>query len=88
MLHLDQEFYGSAFRSDASGLAAEIIATLDDGTELRMRSGRRQGGFWIPMSWERHGPAMSAYDEFMPLTLADGQTGYGLGEHGNVRQLY
>lgn len=73
---------------DASGLAAEVIATLDDGTELSMRSQGRRGGFWIPMSWERRGPAMSAYDEFAPFALPDGSPGYGVAEHGTVRQLF
>lgn len=73
---------------DASGLAAEVIFGLDDGSELRLRSQGRRGGFWIPMSWERHGPAMSAYDEFAPFTLPDGSAGFGVAEHGSVRQLY
>jgi hypothetical protein len=73
---------------DASGLAAEIIFTIEGGDELRLRSQGRRGGFWIPMSWERRGPAMSAYDEFAPFTLPDGSTGFGVAEHGTVRQLY
>jgi hypothetical protein len=72
---------------DASGLAAEIIFGLDD-SELRLRSQGRRGGFWIPMSWERRGPAMSAYDEFAPFTTSDGASGFGVAEHGTVRQLY
>ena len=73
---------------DASGLCAEARFTLDDGEELALRSQGRRGGFWIPMSWERHGPAMSAYDEFAPFRSAHGQEGFGVAEHGNVRQLY
>ena len=73
---------------DASGLCAEARFTLDDGERLALRSQGRQGGFWIPMSWERHGPTMSAYDEFAPFRTADGQEGFGVAEHGNVRQLY
>jgi hypothetical protein len=73
---------------DASGLCAEARFTLEDGEELALRSQGRQGGFWIPMSWERHGPTMSAYDEFAPFRTADGQEGFGVAEHGNVRQLY
>jgi hypothetical protein len=73
---------------DASGLCAEAIFGLEGGDELRLRSQGRQGGFWIPMSWERHGPTMSAYDEFCPFTTPDGTRGYGVAEHGNVRQLY
>lgn len=73
---------------DASGLCAEARFTLEDGQELALRSQGRQGGFWIPMSWERHGPAMSAYDEFAPFRAAGGQEGFGVAEHGTVRQLY
>jgi hypothetical protein len=73
---------------DASGLCAEARFALDDGTQLALRSQGRKGGFWIPMSWERHGPTMSAYDEFASFKTADGQEGFGVAEHGNVRQLY
>ena len=73
---------------DASGLCAEARFTLEDGEELTLRSQGRQGGFWIPMSWERHGPTMSAYDEFAPFRTAHGEEGFGVAEHGNVRQLY
>jgi hypothetical protein len=73
---------------DASGLCAEAIIGLDAGEEMRLRSQGRRGGFWIPMSWERHGPTMSAYDEFCAFKLPDGTEGFGLGEHGSVRQLY
>jgi len=73
---------------DASGLCAEARFGLDDGETLAMRSEGRRGGFWIPMSWERHGPTMSAYDEFCAFRLPDGREGFGVAEHGNVRQLY
>jgi hypothetical protein len=73
---------------DASGLCAEAIFGLASGEELRMRSQGREAGFWLPMGWERKGPAMSAYDEFCPFVLPDGTRGYGVAQHGNVRQLY
>jgi hypothetical protein len=73
---------------DASGLCAEAIFGLESGEELRMRSQGREAGFWLPMGWERRGPAMSAYDEFCPFVLADGTAGYGVAQHGNVRQLF
>jgi hypothetical protein len=73
---------------DASGLCAEAIFRLQDGGELRMRSQGRRGGFWVPMSWERHGPTMSVYDEFCPFRLPDGTEGFGVAEHGNVRMLF
>jgi hypothetical protein len=71
---------------DASGLCAEAIIGLENGRELRARSQGRQGGFWIPMSWERHGPTMSAYDEFASFQIG-GDEGFGVAEHGFVRQL-
>jgi hypothetical protein len=73
---------------DASGLCAEARFETEAGERLAMRSQGRDGGFWIPMSWERHGPTMSAYDEFCPFKMPDGTLGYGVAEHGNVRQLH
>ena len=73
---------------DASGLCAEAIFGLEGGEEIRLRSQGRRGGFWVPMSWERHGPTMSVYDEFCPFRTAEGIDGFGVAEHGNVRQLF
>jgi hypothetical protein len=73
---------------DASGLCAEARFSLQDGENLVLRSMGRQGGFWVPMSWERQGPTMSCYDEFAPFRTPDGQEGFGVAEHGNVRQLF
>jgi len=73
---------------DASGLCAEARFKLEDAQDVLLRSQGRQGGFWLPMSWERHGPTMSAYDEFAPFRTADGQEGFGVAQHGYVRQLY
>jgi hypothetical protein len=72
---------------DASGRCAGAIFELENGEEWPARSLWRKGGFWIPMSWERHGPTMSAYDEFAPFPLADGTEGFGVAEHGFVRKL-
>jgi hypothetical protein len=73
---------------DASGLCAEARSELEDGRNLVLRSQGRQGGFWLPMSSERNGPTMSAYDEFAPFRTSDGQDGFGVAQHGYVRQLY
>jgi hypothetical protein len=73
---------------DASGLCAEAIFGLEGDEELRMRSQGRRGGFWVPMSWERRGPTMSVFDEFCGFRLPDGTDGFGVAEHGNVRQLF
>jgi hypothetical protein len=73
---------------DASGLCAEVTFGLVDGGDLSMRSTGRRGGFWIPMSWERQGPTMSAYDEFCGFRTSDGIEGFGVAEHGSVRRLF
>lgn len=72
---------------DASGLfAAAEIAVEGRGT-MALRATRRTGGFWVPMGWERVGPAMSAYDEFLEIRTGDGAVGHGLVEQGIVRRL-
>jgi hypothetical protein len=39
------------------------------------------------MGWERIGPTMSAYDEFLEITTGTGRVGYGLVEQGIMRRL-
>ena len=73
---------------DASGLAAAAHLTLTDGTALTVRSAARVGGFWVPMGWARRGPAMSSYDEFAAVTTDRGERGFGMFEHGIIRQLF
>ena len=72
---------------DAAGLFVGARVTVSDGTSFTARIGERTGGFWVPMGWERTGPAMSAYDEFFSLTTDDGRTGHGFVEQGIVRRL-
>jgi len=72
---------------DASGLFAAATVQLADGESLSLRVTRRTGGFWVPMGWERIGPTMSAYDEFLELQTSDGRSGYGFVEQGIVRTL-
>lgn len=72
---------------DASGLFAGANVALDGGETLVLRVARRTGGFWVPMGWERVGPTMSAYDEFLELRTADGRVGHGLVEQGIIRRL-
>lgn len=71
---------------DASGLfaAAEIDV---DGIAISLRATRRTAGFWVPMGWERVGPTMSAYDEFLELRTSTGLVGRGLVEQGIIRRL-
>jgi len=73
---------------DASGLAAGGQFNLAGGGSIAVRSLGRAGGFWLPMSWERSAPTMSAYDEFCPFRTDDGTEGFGVAEHGSVRKLY
>jgi hypothetical protein len=39
------------------------------------------------MGWEREGPAMSAYDEFLEVRTGGGDVGHGLVEQGFIRRL-
>jgi hypothetical protein len=73
---------------DASGLSSIGHLTLEDGTELDLHSGERVAGFWLPMEWDRRAPMMSAYDEYRPLLTGDGRQGFGVIEHGQIRQLF
>jgi len=72
---------------DASGLlhSARLAASSGD-IELSARP--RAGGFWVPMGWVRHGPTMSAYDEFRPVVTEDGRKGFAMIEHGGIRNLF
>ncbi len=73
---------------DAAGLLAEALFKFEDGEEFSARSLGRDGGFWVPMSWERHGPTMSSYNEFFPVRISDGAEGYAVAEHGQLRTLF
>jgi len=73
---------------DASGLFAATTLGLDDGREIEVRNTGRHSSFWCPMGWERTGPVLSAYDEFVSLRTSDGVEGYGMIEQGIVRKLY
>jgi hypothetical protein len=72
---------------DASGLWAAGRFT-GDGPEITVRTQRRPAGFWVPMGWERTGPTMAAYDEFVELKTGDGAIGKALVEQGQIRQIY
>jgi hypothetical protein len=73
---------------DPAGLCAAVEFQPHTGEALQARSLGRRGGFWVPMGPERRDPAMSAYDEFAPFRTAGGETGFGIAEHGTVRQLF
>lgn len=77
----------SRIRRDASGLFAGGTVTLEGGDRIELTTTARPAGFWVPMGWEREGPAMSAYDEFLEVRTRDGDVGYGLVEQGFIRRL-
>lgn len=83
-----RKVHSIAVTRDPSGLFAEGSFGLDRGEELKIRSLGRQGGFWLPMGWERKGPAMSDYQEFCPMRTSDGVEGFGQVEHGILRELF
>lgn len=72
---------------DASGLFAAAQVSLAGGERFELRTTARSGGFWVPMGWERTGPTMSAYDEFVAIRSGDGEVGHGIVEQGIVRRL-
>lgn len=73
---------------DASGLFAGGTLALDGEGEIAVRTTDRTAGFWVPMGWERTGPTMAAYDEFVQLRTADGAEAYALVEQGQIRMIY
>jgi hypothetical protein len=73
---------------DASGLFAATSIETADGRTLGFRIADRRAGFWCPMGWERTGPTLSAFDEFMSLTDDDGTEGFGMVEQGILKTVY
>jgi hypothetical protein len=71
----------------AAGLARTVTVTLDDGELLELAVAAPTAGFWVPMGPERAGPALSAYDEFVPVDAGPHGAGFGSFEHGILRQL-
>jgi hypothetical protein len=77
-----------ALTRDASALFVASTLTFEDGRAIDVRASSRHAGFWCPMGWERSGPTLGAFDEFVALRTGDGREGFGLIEQGQVRQLY
>jgi hypothetical protein len=73
---------------DASGLFAASELEFADGRQVAVRGVERKGGFWCPMGWERTGPTLSAFDEFVSLRTADGEDGFGLIEQGILKTVF
>lgn len=72
---------------DGAGLL-EIAHLEIDGEPWELTVTAKFGGFWVPMGPSRRGPTLSAYDELVELTTADGQTGHAFVEHASIRRLY
>jgi hypothetical protein len=73
---------------DASGLFAASELEFANGRRLAIRGVDRMAGFWCPMGWERTGPTLSAFDEFMSVRTADGEDGFGLIEQGVLKTVF
>jgi hypothetical protein len=73
---------------DASGLFAAGTLVVDGVGDVEVQTTARLGGFWVPMGWERTGPTLSTYDEFIRVRTAEGDEGFGLSEQANLRTLY
>jgi hypothetical protein len=86
--HEDDTVGAMSLTRDGSGLFAGSRLELNSGRVLEVRGTGRHAGFWCPMGWERTGPTMSAFDEFVSLRTGDGAEGYGLIEQGILKQLY
>jgi hypothetical protein len=71
----------------AAGLARAVTVTLADGEQLELAVAGPTAGFWVPMGPERAGPALSAYDEFVPVDAGPHGPGFGSFEHGILRRL-
>jgi hypothetical protein len=82
------ELTSVAMTRDASGLFAASTLKFADGREIEVRATARCAGFWCPMGWERRGPTLAAFDEFVSLRTSDGREGAGLIEQGQVRHLF
>jgi hypothetical protein len=78
-------------RRDGSGLfvACELTVSDQQGrSRVAVLEGHdRAGGFWVPMGWERVGPTMSAYDEYLHARTSEGATGAVMIEQGTLRTL-
>jgi hypothetical protein len=77
-----------ALTRDASGLFAACDLEFADGRTMTIRGVERRAGFWCPMGWERSGPTLSAFDEFMTVQTGDGEHGFGLIEQGVLKTVF
>jgi hypothetical protein len=73
---------------DASGLFAATELSDADGRAISVRGVERRAGFWCPMGWERTGPTLSAFDEFLSLRTSDGEEGFGMVEQGILKTVF
>jgi hypothetical protein len=73
---------------DASGLFAATEVKVADGRSISIRGVERRAGFWCPMGWERTGPTLSAFDEFLTIRTGDGEEGFGMVEQGILKTVF
>lgn len=87
---------GSRITRTAAGLFAGMALDVDygdtpgpgdGGDQLVLRGGPREAGFFVPLGVEREGAAISVFDEFLPVHTGDGEAGFGMVEHGILRQV-
>lgn len=79
---------GVSITRDASSLCAGACFTLADGDAIEVRATAKPAGFWVPMSWERSAPTLGEYDEFCALRTADGEEGFAVIGHAQVRNVF
>jgi hypothetical protein len=76
---------------DPAGLFVGAELGLADGSTRTLRTTARHPGFWMPMGWERTGPAIASYDDYVSLTCTDpsgaAENGGGFVEQAVVRTL-
>lgn len=89
ILEAEATFLSSvALTRDASGLFAGCELQFADGRRMSIRGVERRAGFWCPMGWERSGPTLSAFDEFMTVRTGDGEEGFALVEQGVLKTVF
>lgn len=72
---------------DGAGLLGAAHLEID-GTPFEAEVSAKLGGFWVPMGPSRRGPTLSAYDELVELTTADGRVGHAFVEHASIRRIF
>lgn len=78
---------GCSARRNAWGSITGLTLDADGGTPLALSVAPAEARIFVPLG-EPDGPtAITVYDEFVQVTAADGQSGFGLIEQGILRRL-